>query len=69
MMYLGIEFKSYEELKNWSKEGSIREYKKLAKMFDRNPSMELSAMMSDRADILHRKFGLSWEEIEELEIA
>ena len=69
MTYLGIEFKNYEELENWNKCEHIREYKKLAEMFDRNPSMEISSMMSDIAIVLHDRFEMSWEEIEELEIA
>ena len=69
MKYLEIEFKNYKELENWNKAIHIREYKKLAEMFNNSPSMEISSMMSDRADILHTTFGMSWEEIEELEIA
>ena len=68
MTYLGIEFKNHEELKNWNKAGHIREYKKLAEMFDKNPSLEISSVMSDRAKVLHKIFGMSWDEIEELEI-
>lgn len=69
MTYLGTEFKSYEELENWNKEEHIREYKKPAEMFNQHATMELSSIMSDRADVLHNRFGISWEEIEELEIA
>lgn len=69
MTYLGIEFKNYEELENWNKEGHIKEYKKLAEMFNEKPSMEISSIMSDRAIVLHDRFGISWEEIDELETA
>lgn len=69
MKYLGMEFKDCEELANWNKDGHIREYRKLAEMFSQFPSMEISSMMSDRAAVLHDSFGMSWEEIEELEIA
>ena len=69
MTYLGIEFKNYEELENWNKEGHIKEYKKLAEMFNKKPSMEISSIMSDRAIVLHDRFGISWEEIDELETA
>ncbi|MDO4345611.1 MAG: hypothetical protein Q4C50_12510 [Eubacteriales bacterium] len=68
MEYLGMEFKNHEELINWSKEGNIEEYKKLARMFDQNSTMELSIMMGKRADVLHNRFNMSWEEIEKLEI-
>lgn len=69
MKYLGMEFKNASELEAWTKEGNIKEYKKLAKLFNNNPTMELSAMMSDCAEILHDRFGVSWEEIEEMEMA
>lgn len=69
MTYLGMEFKNYEELNNWNKAGHITEYKKLAEMFSKHPTMEISSIMSDRALVLHDSFGMSWEEIEELEIA
>lgn len=69
MTYLGREFKDYEELVNWNKDGHITEYRKLAKMFGKTPTMEISSMMSKKAIILHDSFGMSWEEIEELEIA
>ena len=69
MTYLGMNFKNHEELENWNKKGHIEEYKKLAKMFNQHATMELSSMMSDRAEVLHNRFGMSWEEIEALEIA
>lgn len=69
MTYLGIEFKNYKELENWNKAEHIKNYKQLSKMFSNHPTMEISSMMSDMANVLHDKFSMSWEEIEELEIA
>lgn len=69
MKYLGMEFKDYNELADWNKDGHIKEYRRLAEMFSQSPSMEISSIMSDRAAVLHDSFGMSWEEIEELEIA
>ncbi|RKJ46581.1 hypothetical protein D7X98_04300 [bacterium 1XD8-76] len=69
MTYLGREFKCYEELTNWNKDGHIKEYRKLAKMFGKTPTMEISSIMSERAVVLHDRFGMSWKDIEELEIA
>lgn len=69
MIYLGKHFRNYEELENWNRNGHIAEYRKLAEMFSRNPSMELSCMMSDRAEVLVKEFGLTWEQVEQLEIA
>ena len=38
-------------------------------MFNENPSIELSAMMSDLALTLVNHCGLTWEDIESLETA
>lgn len=38
MKYLGVEFKNKEQLEAWTKAGNIEEYKKLAKLFNNNPS-------------------------------
>lgn len=69
MKYLGMEFKNKKKLLAWNKEGKINEYRKLAQRFDQNPTMELSSMMSDLASVLVDQFGLTWEQVEELEIA
>lgn len=69
MNYLGREFKNVQELLDWSKERKISYYRDLAKRFSEAPSMELSVIMSDTADTLVKYFGLSWDEIEALEIA
>ena len=37
--------------------------------FAENPSMEASIYCSERADYLNRVIGLSWEEIEEIELS
>lgn len=69
MKYFGREFNSAEEIREWSKEGNINYYRNLAKRFSEAPSMELSVIMSDMADILIKTFGLTPDEIEALEIA
>lgn len=67
MTYLGMEFNNYEELESWSKQGKIDEYKKLARMFDKHATMELNNRMCEVAEILNKRFGLTWNEIESLE--
>lgn len=69
MKYLGMEFKNYDDMNAWNKAGHIEEYKTLANLFANNPSMEISSMMNDRAQVLVNHFGMTWEEIESLEIA
>lgn len=67
MKYLGMEFENKKDLLNWSKEGKISEYKKLSAIFNNSPSMEISSKMADVAETLVTRFGLTWDEIEELE--
>ncbi len=62
-------FENYDEMYEWLKNGHIAEYRKLSEMFSCNPSIELSNLMSARADVLVQHFGLTWEQIEELEVA
>ena len=63
------EYKTADEIREDAKRGNINIYKKLSHMFNENPSMELSAMMSDLALTLVNHYGLTWEDIESLEIA
>ena len=46
---------------------NIARYKKLAKMFENHPSMELSPMMSDLALVLVKSYGMTFDEVEALE--
>lgn len=69
MKYLGMEFKNYQELKDWNKQGHINHYKKLAKMFNNNPTMELNVMMCKCADVLVKQFGLTYNEVEQIELS
>ena len=62
-------FHSKSDIDAFVKEQAINKYKMLVEMFSRKPSMELSCMMSDHADRLHKVFGLSYGEIEDIEIA
>lgn len=67
--YMGRTFNSFAELNEWNKAGHIDYYKKLASMAANNPTMELITIMRTEADTLHNQFGLTWCEIEEIEIA
>lgn len=61
-------FNSKEEIDNFIKKQAVDHYTMLCTMFADKPSMELSFMMSDRARELHDLHGMSYEEIEALEI-
>lgn len=61
-------FNSKEEIDAFIKKQTIDKYKMLCKMFAENASMELITIMQPYEDRLHNEFGLSYEEIEALEI-
>ena len=63
-----VVFNNEADVDSFIKERNVESYKTLATMFATNPSMELSAMMGDKADFLHDACGMSYEEIEEIEI-
>ena len=69
MKYMGMEFKNYEEYKEWCKQGNINTYRLYAQTFNEKPSMELSIAMTNLADILVNNFGLTYDEIEEIELS
>lgn len=47
---------------------TVRTYKAMAERFANNPSMELSVEMDKRAQFLVKECGLTWDEVEALEI-
>lgn len=63
-----VVFNNKAEIDAFIKKQTIEKYQTLCRMFARNSSMELIAMMQPYADRLHNEFGLSYEEIEQLEI-
>lgn len=66
--YLGMKFKNAAEIKEFNKQGNVNHYKTLAKLFVNNPTTELSSMMSNIADTLVNVFGMTYAEIEAIEI-
>ena len=64
----GVVFHSKSEIDMFIKEQAIERYKQLCAMFANKPSMELNAMMCDKADYLHNVCGLSYDAIEQIEI-
>ncbi len=61
-------FNNKEEIDAFIKKQTIDKYKMLCRMFADNASMELITIMQPYEDRLHNEFGLSYEEIEALEI-
>ena len=57
-----------DEQKTNTKGKVINWYRTLNKLFNTNPIMEVSVKLSETSLLLHDKYGLSWNEIEALEI-
>lgn len=57
-----------EYRKTFTVEGGIRRYQILCQMFVEDSCMEMSLIVDTVAQVLHNKYGLGWDEIEELAI-
>ncbi len=57
-----------EMKKTFTVEGQIERYENLCRDFANSHSMELSMICHAAEIVLHEKYGLSWEEIEAIEI-
>lgn len=64
-----VVFSSTADIDAFIKEQAINKYHQLCKMFAEDPSNELVAIMLPYEDRLHNEFGLSYDEIEQIEIA
>lgn len=62
-------FNNEAEIDAFIKKQTIEKYQRLCRMFAKDSCMELIAMMTPCEEKLHNEFGLSYEEIEQLEIA
>lgn len=61
-------FNNKKEIDDFIKDQTIKEYKQLCKRFENDACMELIDIMASYQDKLHNDFGLSYEEIENIEI-
>ena len=64
-----VVFNSKDEIDAFVKAQAVEGYKAAYKRFTAKPNMETSAYCSKLADRLHKVFGLSYAEIEEIEIS
>ena len=62
-------FNTKQEIDNFIKKQAIERYQMFCKMFAKNADEALAAIMMQHEDKLHNEFGLTYEEIEQLEIA
>ena len=61
-------FNNETEIDAFIKKQTIEKYQQLCKMFANDACMALIVMMTPYEERLHNEFGLSYEEIEQLEI-
>lgn len=64
----GIIFKSTAEIDAFLRETAIKAYKQAIRHFEKYANMEASIYADQIAQRLHRVHGLTWEEIESIEI-
>ncbi len=62
-------FNSEEEIDKHIMDKAVERHINLAELFAAAPSIALGKAMADSADRLHSLFGLSFEDIERIEIA
>ena len=63
-----VVFHSESDIDNHIKEQAVSRYKMMCQKFANDGTMELSVLMSNHADYMHKSCGMSYEEIEEIEI-
>ena len=61
-------FHNAADIDAFLKEKAVESYKRAVRHFAECASYEASAYCDEKAEILHRVYGLDWAEIEEIEI-
>ena len=60
-------FHNEEEIDAFLKQQAIDAFKKAIKYFCENPTMAASMYSEEKAEVLVKQFGYTWEQVEELE--
>ena len=61
-------FNSTEDVDNFLKQQAVENFKKLNKFFAERVDFGICQMCNEQAERLHRDFGFTWDEIEQMEI-
>lgn len=61
-------FNNESEIDEFVKQQEIREYKIRCQIFAINKNMGASIYADEQAEKLNREYGISWEELEQMEI-
>lgn len=62
-------FNSKEDIDRFVKNQAIESYKTACKLFAEKHTMEISIYCDEKADYLHKEFGMTYAEIEQIEIS
>ena len=63
-----VSFNSKAEIDAFIKEQAIRGYQNACRVFYEKADMAIAAYMAEKEKQLHDVYGLTWEQIEEIEI-
>lgn len=63
-----VSFNSEEEIDDFLKQKAIEYYKITCQVFAIQKTVEASLYMDEQAQKLNKKYGISWEELEEMTI-
>jgi hypothetical protein len=61
-------FNNEDEIDAFLKEQAIKGYKQAVWFFCKESTMEASIYATEKAEYLHKQFGMSWSELEAIEI-
>lgn len=64
----GIHFNSKAEIDAFVKKAAIKGYRLRVQSFADHPDLEHSLYANEQAEYLHKVFGMTWSEIEDIEI-
>lgn len=66
MMFSGIEFKSRKEAEAYFRELAVDAFKTAVKVWEKHGTMEASVYLNQKAEVLVKQYGFTWEQIEEM---
>ena len=67
IQYMGYSFNNQKEGETYLKNSAVNVYKKAIALFNQNPTMEAECYCSEKAEILVKRFGFTWEQVEKIE--
>lgn len=67
IQYMGYSFNNLAEVETYLKNSAVNAYKQAIALFNQNPTMEAECYCSEKAKILVKRFGFTWEQVEKIE--